>query len=80
MAKNEELAAYLMTQIDDSHIRMVTLMSERLREADEYQLEKYLGALGNFLAKLEDRDKDLKRIGKEMIAETAALIMSELVD
>ncbi len=80
MRDPDDVSAYLLSQIDDGHIRLVALLSERLREADDDSLEKYLAILGKLLGKLDQRDKKLKRIGKEMMAETAALILAELAD
>jgi len=55
-------------------------MDERLASADVEDLEKYFAVLSRLVGKLEDQAKSLKTVAREMVAETAAVVLSELAD
>lgn len=80
MVSDKDTHAYLRSQILQSHVRLGELMDERLATAEAEDLEKYFAVLSRLVGKLEDTDKTLKVIAREMVGETAAMIMSELAD
>jgi len=70
--------AELLSRIAETHAHFGELMERRLRHADRAVIERYLGILASLVDKLEDEDKSLRQVAKEMIAESAAQLLAEL--
>jgi hypothetical protein len=73
-----ELKQHLLAQLAQTHVRFAELMEERFEHADTVDLERYFGMLSTLVGKLEDEDKPLKDVLREMAAEYAAIILAEL--
>ena len=73
-----ELKRHLLAQLARTHVRFAELMEARFEHADTADLERYFGMLSTLVGKLEDEDKNMKDVLREMAAEYAAIILSEL--
>jgi hypothetical protein len=72
------LKRHLLAQLSKTHVRFAELMEARFEHADTADLERYFGMLSTLVNKLEDEDRALKDVLREMAAEYAAIILSEL--
>jgi len=68
----------ILGQIAISHEIFVELMDRRLPELEAEDLERYFVALSNFLGMLEDDEKELRQVAREMAAEAMTLLLDEL--
>ncbi len=68
----------LLGEIARMHEHFVELMNDRLGEVDVSDLERYFALMSNLVAKLEHRDKALRDVAREMVAESASWVMAEL--
>ncbi|MFQ5353083.1 MAG: hypothetical protein ACE5D3_08420 [Candidatus Binatia bacterium] len=75
---SDEVRRDLLDQIQTSHEIFVDAMDRRLQDVGVEHLERYFALLSNLLAKLDDDDKSLKDVAREMVAESAGVIMAEL--
>ena len=73
-----ELRRHLLAQLSRTHVRFAELMEARFAHADIADLERYFGMLSTLVGKLEEEDKALKDVLREMAAEYAAIILAEL--
>ena len=73
-----EVKRYLLEQLGQTHERFAELMEARLKRSDTAELERYFGMLSTLVAKLEEEDKALRDVMREMAAEYAAIILTEL--
>ncbi len=80
MATDRDKHDYLRSQIAQSHLRLGELMDKRLGSSDVDDLEKYFAVLSRLIGKLEEPEKPLKVVAREMVSETAATVISELAD
>jgi hypothetical protein len=78
MSDSDEFKNHLLDQLEETHRRFADLMEARLEEAEASEVERYFGLLSNLVAKLEDERKTLKDVAREMVAESAAMIMADL--
>jgi hypothetical protein len=78
MADSAQLKRHLMGQLPQTHARFGELMQARLARAEVEDLERYFGVLSALVGKLEEKDKPLKDILREMAAEYAAIVLMEL--
>jgi hypothetical protein len=78
MKDDVELRKLLLKQLPDVHDRFGALMLERMRTAGDEEVERYFGMMTNLVGKLEDDDKTLRDVLREMAAEYAAVILMEL--
>lgn len=78
MSDDEAMKDHLLDQIADVHEHFVDLMTQRLPEVGQRELELYFGVLGRLVAKLEQRDKPLRAAAQEVFAEAASRVMAEL--
>lgn len=78
MVDTDELRLHLVSEIAQTHERFVELMASRLADVDGEELERYFAILSKLVCKLEDEEKTLRDVAKEMVAESAAVIMAEL--
>ena len=78
MTKADELKKHLLEQLPATHARYAELMEERLAAAGVDEIERYFGLISAFVAKLEDEERSLRDVIREMAAEYAVLILSEL--
>ena len=78
MVDRDELHRHLTSEIAQTHARFVELMTTRLADVDGDELERYFAILSKLVSKLEDDEKTLREVAKEMVAESAAVIMAEL--
>jgi len=74
----DQKKTHLLEQIADVHEHFIDLMNERLPEIGERELELYFGVLGKLVAKLEQREKNLRAAAQEVFGEVASIVMSEL--
>ena len=77
MSLERELKEQLLRQIAETHDRYCEVMEARLAEESVDDVELYFGVVAKLVAKLEDRDKHLRGVAQEMLAESAALIMGQ---
>jgi hypothetical protein len=68
----------LERQLRMTHERFVTAMSARIPAMSLEQRERYFAVLSSLVAKLEDRDKPLRDILQEMVAEAGPYLFREL--
>jgi hypothetical protein len=73
-----EIERDLERQIGMTHERFVAAMNARLPTMDVEQKERYFGVLSALVSRLEDRDKPLRTILQEILAEAGPLILREL--
>lgn len=73
-----ELEKDLESQIRMTHERFTLAMAARLPAMTLEQKERYFAVLSSLVMRLEDRDKTLRTILQEMMAEAAPLLFSEL--
>jgi hypothetical protein len=73
-----EIEQDLERQIGMTHERFVAAMNARLPTMDVEQKERYFGVLSALVSRLEDRDKTLRTILQEIMAEAGPLILREL--
>ena len=78
MVDRNELRQHLHDEIEQTHQRFVEIMSARLADVDSDELERYFAILSKLVSKLEDEEKTLREVAKEMVAESAGAIMAEL--
>ena len=78
MRRERELKEQLLGQIAETHDRYCQVMEERLAKESIDDVELYFGIVAKLVAKLEERDKRLRSVAQEMLAESAALIMGQL--
>lgn len=78
MSEEQERKDHLLEQIADVHEHFIDTMNQRLPEMGQRELELYLGVLGKFVAKLEDRNKPLRSAAQEVFGEIASLVMAEM--
>ncbi len=76
MGKNSN--GEILGQIAISHEIFVELMDRRLPELEAEDLERYFAALSSFLGMLEDDEKELQKVAREMAAEAMTLLLDEL--
>ena len=70
--------AELLARVAETHAHFSELMQHRLEKADREVVERYLGILGSLVSKLEEQDKTLRQVAREMIAESAAQLLADL--
>jgi hypothetical protein len=68
----------LESQLRMTHDRFVTAMNARLPTMGLEQKERYFAVLSALVAKLESRDKGLREILQEMMAEAAGYLFQEM--
>jgi len=78
MSDSDAFKNHLLDQLGETHERFAELMEDRLERAEASEVERYFGLLSNLVAKLEDERKSLKDVAREMVAESAAMIMADL--
>jgi len=78
MSDSDDFKIHLLEQLGETHERFAELMEARLEHAEASEVERYFGLLSNLVAKLEDERKSLKDVAREMVAESAAMIMADL--
>jgi hypothetical protein len=78
MSDDAELKRHLLGQLAQTHERFADLMETRLKKSEVEEIERYFGLLSNLVAKLEDDQKNLKDVLREMAAEYAAIVLGEL--
>lgn len=78
MSDSAELRKLLLSQLGSTHERFGRLMESRMSTAEVEDLERYFALLNTLVAKLENEDKPLREVLREMAAEYAAAILLEL--
>jgi hypothetical protein len=78
MSDDAELKKLLLKQMPDVHARFSALMLERMKGASGEEVERYFAMMTKMVAKLEDEDKTLRDVLREMAAEYAAVVLMEL--
>ena len=78
MADRAELKRHFLGQLPQTHARFVELMEERLAKAELEDLERYFGMMSTLVSKLEQKNKTLNEVLREMAAEYAAIVLMEL--
>jgi hypothetical protein len=78
MADDAELKRHLLGQLPQTHARFAELMEARLGKAEIHDLERYFGMMSTLVGKLEQKDKALNEVLREMAAEYAAVVLMEL--
>ena len=78
MADDRETKLALLRQLGPTHARFAVLMEARMRDAELEDVERYAAMIGTLVSKLEDDDKALREVLREMAAEYAALVLMEL--
>ncbi len=68
----------LLEDIARMHEHFVRLMNERLAEVSVEDLERYFALMSRLVEKLEEREKSLRDVAREMAGESAGWIMAEL--
>jgi hypothetical protein len=68
----------LEAQLRMTHDRFVTAMNTRLPAMPLEQKERYFAVLSALTAKLETREKPLREVLQEMMAEAASYVMQEM--
>ena len=68
----------LESQLRMTHDRFVTAMNARLPAMPLDQKERYFAVLSALVAKLETREKPLREILQEMMAEAAVYVFQEM--
>lgn len=72
------LARALDSDIAMAHERFLTAMEARLARMDVELKERYFAVLSALVSKLEEQDKPLREVLREMMAESAHLVLREL--
>lgn len=72
------LAQALDSDITMAHQRFLTAMEARLARMDVELKELYFAVLSALVAKLEEQEKPLRDVLREMMAESAHLVLREL--
>jgi hypothetical protein len=75
---SHELERDLEEQIRMTHDRFGRAMSDRLPAMTLEQKERYFAVLSGLVARLEDKEKPLKVILQEMMAEAAPYLFREM--
>ena len=78
MADRTDLKRHLIRQLPQTHARFAELMEARLAKSEVEDLERYFGMMSTLVGKLEEKDKALNEVLREMAAEYAAVILMEL--
>jgi hypothetical protein len=78
MSREQERKGQLLGQIAETHDRYCDVMEERLARESIDDVDFYFGVVARLVAKLEERDKPLRSVAREMLAESAALILAQL--
>ena len=78
MSRDNELKEHILSQVRETHDRYCEVMEDRLAEEPLEELELYFGVVAKLVDKLNDRDKTLRGIAQEMLAESAGLIVNQL--
>jgi hypothetical protein len=73
-----EIERDLERQIVMTHERFVAAMQARVPAMSAEQKERYFGVLAALVGRLEDRDKSLRIILQETMAEAGPLLLQEL--
>jgi len=73
-----EIERDLENQLRMTHDRFVTAMNARLPAMPLEQKERYFAVLSSLVGKLETRDKALREILQEMMAEAAGYVLQEM--
>lgn len=78
MSRDNELKDHILDQIRETHDRYCEVMEDRLADEPLEDVELYFGVVAKLVNKLDDRDKTLREIAQEMLAESAGLIVNQL--
>ena len=78
MANERETKQALLRALGPTHARFASLMEARMKDASIEEVERYVAMLTTLVAKLEDEDKILRDVLREMAAEYAAAVLMEL--
>ena len=73
-----EIERDLERQLRMTHERFITAMNDRLPAMAVEQKERYFAVLSSLVAKIEDREKSLRTVLQEMMAEAAPHLLSEM--
>jgi hypothetical protein len=75
---SQDLERDFAEQIRMTHERFVRAMDERLPAMTLEQKERYFAVLSGLVGRLEDREKALRTILQEMLAEAAPFLFQEM--
>jgi len=78
MSEDAKLKKQVLRQVAETHQHYCSIMEERLADEPLADVELYFGLVAKLVGKLEDRDKPLRAAAQEMVAESAASLMSQL--
>ena len=74
----KQTSAELLARVAETHVHFGELMEDRLQHAEIAVVERYLGVLASLVDKLEDDEKSLRQVAREMITESAAQLLTDL--